>query len=128
MKMALLVPPSLRPEVAGIADGKKLKPPLGPLALASVLGDDHDVSIIDGQLRRHSVGSVAQTIGDLQPDLLGISLPFSSLWVPGTQIAGDVRDAMGPDLPIMWGGNVATFRYEDLLRNDDADIVVRYEA
>ena len=128
MKVTLLVPPSLRPSIARTADGSRFQPPLGLMALAAVIADEHDISLMDGQLHKYTVESIVDAVADDRPDLLGISLPFSGLWRPGIEVARGVREAVGPDVTIVWGGNVSTFRHEDLLRDYDADIVVRFEA
>ena len=127
MKIALVMPQSDRPALAPKSGLQELKPPIGLLALAAAIRDEHDVRIIDAQAHRKPPGAVAQMVAEGEPDAVGISVPFSSLWRSARGIAAGARDLLGRDVPLIWGGVVPTFRAEQVLRDCEADIVLRHE-
>ena len=101
--------------------------PLGLCMIASMVRDKLDVAILDA----YSLGlSVAETIDKalaLEPDLVGIGLPFAFSEISATEVAGGLKSSKG-DLPVIMGGIQATSRADHFLENTIADAVTLGEA
>jgi len=127
VKVTLVIPQSSLPFTCGMGPGKLLQPPMGVLSLAAATQDDHDVNIIDSRLFRLSPARIAEKVVSRKPDVVGISVNYSTLIKAGTIIATRVREALGTEVPIIWGGNAATFNHGSLLQSKVADMIVLHE-
>lgn len=128
MRITLVVPGSSLPFTTDRFQGSLLKPQISPLALAAVATPHHDVTLVDSQLHQLPPARIADKVIETAPDLVGISLNFSTLTRSAGIIARETRKALGPEVPILWGGNVATFNCEQILRHEVADVVFLHEA
>lgn len=94
--------------------------------LGAIVRDIADVSIIDGYSHALSVREISEQVIALTPDLVGISMPFAFSQRPAVEIAGLVKSEL-PGALMVAGGNQATFRADDILRNSDFDFIVLCE-
>lgn len=101
--------------------------PLGICSLASMIRDKMEVSIIDSYSRCLSITDTVKLALERQPDIVGISLPFSFSIKSGLEIARGIRHSM-PSLPVIFGGMQAGFHYDRILRSNVSDLVVIGEA
>jgi anaerobic magnesium-protoporphyrin IX monomethyl ester cyclase len=123
MRVVLVAPQSIRP----VTQNLLLEPPSGLLTLAASIRRMADPVIVDSQLHHLTVEETARTVLDLRPDVVGISVNFVSLLRNAESIAQKVRQALN-EVPIVFGGNYATFFSDDLIRNDWLDAIILNEA
>jgi radical SAM superfamily enzyme YgiQ (UPF0313 family) len=99
---------------------------MGTLYLASAVRDECDVSVIDVQGHRWTSPEVAEAVLARSPDLVGISINFTTMMSPGIELACLLRErALG--LFIVAGGNSATFESDRLIASGCFDAVVLRE-
>jgi radical SAM superfamily enzyme YgiQ (UPF0313 family) len=97
--------------------------PLGLLMLASMVRDFADVKIIDGYSHAASIEETIHTALNTSPDIIGISMPFAFSQKPAIEIARGIKLAI-PDIPIITGGNQATFRSDEIIENPFIDYII----
>lgn len=101
-------------------------PPLGILNIATVLfNEGYNVKIIDMLLEDIRPQYIDTYIYEYQPDIVGISMNFTSTANVCISIAENIKKC--GDYPIFIGGNHATFMYEELIKNKSIDYVIRYQ-
>lgn len=101
-------------------------PPLGILYIATRLFQaGYHVSILDMLLNDIRPDEVAVYIQKEKPDVVGISMNFSSTANICYEIAKNLK--MIGIHHIFVGGNHATFTYQEAIMNSDIDYVVRYQ-
>lgn len=125
MRVALVTPASTYASY-GIP-GDQADPPLGVLGLATILRADHDVRIFDGQLARCRPVRLADTVLAWGPDVVGFSTNFSTVVPAARRMAERIR-AAAPEIPILFGGNFATFNWAELARAPYVDAIALSEA
>lgn len=105
--------------------GEQVDPPLGILHLATLIKDRHEVRIFDGQLYTCTPRRMAQDVLAWQPDVIGFSVNFSTLARNTREMAEYIR---APGVPIVFGGNYATFNWQQLIALPYVDYVAFHEA
>jgi anaerobic magnesium-protoporphyrin IX monomethyl ester cyclase len=125
MKVCLIYPEPF-PLYTSI-DTKGLPEGLGLLYLATVIKPHHDVTIIGSAFNPLSCDEIIAKIGQMQPDIIGISTVFSTLMRSARVIARRVKELF-PDKVVVFGGNHAHFIAADLIREPYVDVVVLGEA
>ncbi len=128
MKIALAAPQSRRPNVvlSNVPD-YSLSPPLGLLYLAAGVADEHDVEIFDAQLQQEPVPALAKRILAADPDLVGVTMNFSTV-IDGAVKLACLLKRERPDLLLVAGGNSATFMGSELCKEGSFDAVFLREA
>lgn len=122
VRTVLIAPPSpLRdtPDPNGL--------PLGLVTLGTVLSPLCEVKIVDAYSLGLSVEQACEEVLNRNPDLIGISLPFSFSEKTGLAIAGILKKARG-NVPIILGGVQATFGFRKVTLDPSVDAVVVGEA
>lgn len=128
MRITLVSPQSYRPNVALIdRESYSLKPPVGLLYLAASVAGAHQVTIIDGQRRQLTAMGLAEAVLATEPDLVGVSANFTPLIGGAFALAKCLRE-MRPGLPLVAGGNCATFLARDFCETGGFDAVFLHEA
>ncbi len=110
--------------------------PLGILSIAAMIREDCELHILDCLVTDFSMEHrdgmdvfgtpmpvIEERIAALQPDILGISMPFTAQAEYAEEVAARARKA-APNALVVFGGPHATIRYEDLLRSGKCDYVV----
>jgi magnesium-protoporphyrin IX monomethyl ester (oxidative) cyclase len=110
--------------------------PLGILSIAAMIRDDCELHILDCLVTDFAVEHrdgmdvfgtpmpvIRQRIAELQPDIVGISMPFTAQAEYAEEVAALSRKA-APDALVVFGGPHATIRYEALLQSGKCDYVV----
>ncbi|MGE0787247.1 MAG: radical SAM protein [Sandaracinaceae bacterium] len=96
--------------------------------LSAVVHERGHEHVLVGYDTRDDLGRAAKQIAELEPDLVGIAVPFQFTISDAFAIAGSLR-AHGCTAHITCGGHVPTFCYAEMLRDCEAlDTVVRHEA
>jgi radical SAM superfamily enzyme YgiQ (UPF0313 family) len=126
MKVVLVYPTPI-PVLSKSHNESKEIAGLGLLYLATVIKDNHDVTIIGGTERNPApTEEIIEQVTALKPDILGISNVFSTLVISGKLIAKEIRKRF-PQTKIIFGGNHATFIADELVMEDYVDVVVAGE-
>jgi len=125
VKLVLVSPQSYRP-ILVTKMARELSPPMGLLYLASAVRDECDVSIVDVQVRRWTIGEAVSAIVAQLPDVVGISVNYTTTMPSAMELARQLRQR-APEVLIIGGGNSATFETATLLRNAPFDAVVLRE-
>jgi len=119
VRVVLISPPSPfrdKPDPSGM--------PLGLVVLGSwILGARADVAIIDGYSKAQGVDEVVAEALGLNPDIVGISIPFTFLERTALKIAGEIKKH-DPKILIVAGGFQASRNYEKILREGNFDFVI----
>lgn len=101
-------------------------PPLGLVLIGTVLADnDYNVRIIDMDIENLIQDDILYRIRDIKFDYVGISMNFSMCANISLNIAKQIKDKY-KNIPVIVGGNHATFTSEDLLLEKCIDFVIRY--
>ena len=116
VRIALISPPGMYRDVP---DPNAL--PLGLVMLATGVRDIADVAIIDAWSQCLSVEKTLAKVREFDPDLVGISLPFSECESTGIEIAEKIKSER--DIPVIFGGINATFRSDFLMSHSFIDAV-----
>jgi len=85
-------------------------------AAASLMGQGHQVSVVDAHMGGLSAGAAVAAVAATDPDLVGVHLVYD--WSDGShlrRLVADVRKAVG-DAPMVLYGFYPTFGFEDLLQ------------
>ena len=98
--------------------------PMSLLALGALLEGEHDYRIIDGNLTLDPLATLNNAIREYSVKILAVTV------MPGPQLSHAVPlcrqlKAAHLDLAIIWGGYFPTQHYEECLRADYVDYVVR---
>jgi anaerobic magnesium-protoporphyrin IX monomethyl ester cyclase len=139
----------ISPQVIGAKNQlRKCTPPLGIASLAAVLERENfceDIYVLDCAVEDYNnvrtlddnpnfviFGMpdeiVVKKLQEYKPDVVAIASLFSSQVECGLNLAGAIREAF-PELLIVFGGNHATYRCEELLNTQEAiDFIFRGEA
>ncbi len=105
---------------------KETSPPLGLVLIGTVLADnDYNVCIIDMDTENLTEDQILYRIKDIKFNYVGISMNFSMCANSSLNIARQIKGKY-KDIPVIAGGNHATFTWEDLLREEYIDFVIRY--
>ena len=97
--------------------------PLGLEYLAGMLLAGHEIEILDGLGTGLTNEQIITTLGNFKPDIIGISLSYSKITKSAKEIAKIIKKH-SPDLPVVFGGNAATFTAQDLIKEPYVDIIV----
>lgn len=93
---------------------------------AAVATDGYAVELIPYNFP-HEADGITARVADLDPLLVGISIPFQLRAMDQLGLAAGLREA-GVRVPIVVGGHFATFEFEAIIANHPAiDAVVRHE-
>ncbi|HDS30997.1 MAG TPA: radical SAM protein [Firmicutes bacterium] len=120
--LTLIIPPSpIRdfPDRAGL--------PLGSVMLASMVREFADVTIIDSYSKAFTPDKTVELAISANPDLVGISVPFSFSLEPAVEIAQKIRRE-NENVPIVMGGLEASLSCDELLKSGVADFVSKGES
>ncbi len=109
------------------APNAETDPPLGILHLATALKGRAECRIFDGQLSRKTPENLAREILAWQPDVIGFSVNFSTVAANTRRMAAYIRNEAA-EIPILFGGNYATFQARDFIAQDYCDAVFLHEA
>jgi len=85
-------------------------------AAASLMGQGHQVSVVDAHMGRFSAGAAVEALAATDPDLVGVHLVYD--WSDGAhlrRLVAEVRKVVGA-APILLYGFYPTFGFGDLLR------------
>jgi radical SAM superfamily enzyme YgiQ (UPF0313 family) len=98
--------------------------PMSLLALGAILEGTYEYRIIDGNLEGDPAGALERAIEQYHVTILAVTV------MPGPQLAHAVPlcrklKAAHPSLIIVWGGYFPTQHYEECLRSEFVDYVVR---
>ena len=94
--------------------------------IGSMVRDRIEVRIVDAYSRAMSVAETIEAARALDPDIVGIGLPFSFSEKPAVEIAEGLK-RFNNELPIVLGGIQATLNADAILRNPAVDAVVMGE-
>jgi anaerobic magnesium-protoporphyrin IX monomethyl ester cyclase len=122
-KVVLVIPP---PQTRYFQSSKLKQEPLGALYLGKIAENLCDFSIIDGFSNYLSEDDIFKQIESIDPDIVGFSVNFYSLLPKGLKIAVRVKTALNKT--IIFGGNISTFLYENLIKLDYIDYIFLHEA
>ena len=125
MRIALVSPASSYASYG--VPGETIDPPMGLLSIATILSDKHEVKIFDGQLYRCRPSRLATHILDWQPEMIGLSVNFSTVVSNAKVIAKEIRH-FEPEIPLIFGGNFVTFNWKELVQQKFVDAIVLNEA
>lgn len=125
MKIVLVYPPPV-PLVTRGHENDDSPMGLGLLYLATMVKQNHDVTILGGMGNRLTPEEMIERIEGLHPDVLGISTIFSTLLIGGKIVAQEIKRKL-PGTTIIFGGNHATFTAEELIKETYIDIIVMGE-
>lgn len=101
-------------------------PPLGLLLIGTNLREnDFDVKIIDMNIEDLCEDDILYRISSINFNYVGISMNFSMCARSSLRIAKLIKDKY-KDVPIILGGNHATFTYEEFIHNYYIDYVIKY--
>lgn len=106
---------------------KQVDPPLGILHLATLAKNQHEVRIFDGQLFSNTPQRMAQEVLDWEPDVVGFSVNYSTVAQNSRKMA-ELIHSEGPNISIIFGGNYATFNWENLINLSYVNYIVLHEA
>src|SRR3990172_5805629 len=118
VRVVLISPPSPfrdKPDPSGM--------PLGLVVLGSMIKDFAEVTIIDGYSKADSVDDVVAEALGLNPDIVGISIPFTFLEKTALNIAGEIKKH-DPKILTVAGGFQASRNYEKILSDGNFDFVI----
>ena len=80
MKITLVLPQSYRPDaVMSAQENFQANAPMGLLYLAAGVAARHDVAFVDAQFRHLAPAALVREILGWQPDLVGVSINFTTL-------------------------------------------------
>lgn len=121
MKIALVVP------TVKIAyfDGTLPEPPLGLMSLAANVPDYCEVKIFDFYNNPAPNSYIVKSILEFNPDVIGFSTVFSSMYKPSLDIAKLIKDEI--DVVTVMGGNHVTFMYMEAIEEKSIDFIVLHE-
>lgn len=103
-----------------------ISPPLGILEIAtSLFNAGYEVKILDMLLNDIRPESLPYYISNFKPDIVGISMNFSSTANICYKVARVVKE-QGVNT-VFVGGNHSTFTYEKIMQDISIDFVVRYQ-
>ena len=122
MKILLINPVLIKKSFATLT----IVEPIGLEYLASSLLDRHEVEIFDGLPTGIDPENIINTIEKFKPDVVGISVSFSMCIKTAKDMTDFIKNSF-PDLPIVFGGNAATFTAEELIKHPSVDIIVMGE-
>ncbi len=97
-------------------------PPLGLLHLAAAVPDD-DVYVYDGVISNGRVVALANEIRRIVPDIVGISVPFSTSSNAAIRLGLTLKSYL-PSVLILGGGNHASFARSHLLDTGAFDLII----
>lgn len=101
-------------------------PPLGLLLIGTNLREnDFDVKIIDMNIEDLCEDDILHRIRNINFNYIGISMNFTMCAESSLRIAKLIKDEY-KNIPIILGGNHATFTYKEFLHNYYVDYVIKY--
>ncbi len=130
MKVLLINPPQRQYQSS---HGFGINVPLGLLYLAAAIRDEFEVRILDClitgfEIRKHddrtdfgaSPDRIYKEIAAYQPDVVGITIPFSSQ-SESSHMVGEICRAVNPNITTVFGGPDPSIRYDSLMRKPFCD-------
>lgn len=103
-----------------------MMPPLGQLYIATVLKKNaYKVEILDLAVEKEKLETVHKKVMESKPKIIGLSSYYET-WEQMNQVVKLIKK-LDQDIIICIGGNGATFSYQEILENMQADYVIRYE-
>jgi len=101
----------------------KQRLPMSLLSIASVIANDYDAHILDGNLIDDPAEAIIQRANETGAKLLGVTV------MPGPQLRQAVEvcqrvKAQCPQLSILWGGYFPSNHYETVLKSHYIDFVI----
>ena len=128
MRITLVSPQSYRPNVVlEQMENYSLNPPVALLYLAAGTAPNHDVCIIDNQLRKLSTEKLVEEVLATNPDVVGVSVNFTTV-VLNAQVLARALKSRRPEMLVVAGGNCATFLSGTLCSAGGFDAVFLREA
>jgi len=134
----------MTPNMIGFEDGiNRIQPCHGPGSICGRLRDrGHEVYFRDTALEGYksttpnddgqtvTIGeneeATARYIGEVQPDIVAISILFSNLATHGKDIAR-LAKAINPNITTILGGNHVNHTYREIIRDPNVDFVIQGE-
>ncbi len=109
-----------------ITSARNARFPLSVLALAAALRDEHDVTMLDGNVTRDTVPAALRLIDGARFRAVGLTVMGGPQLAPAIELSRAIR-ARHPALPIVWGGYFPTLYPQAALNNDYVDFAIRGE-
>ncbi|MFC1462521.1 B12-binding domain-containing radical SAM protein [Verrucomicrobiota bacterium] len=128
MNVLLVVPPLektiLDRSMSAIEEDRGVNPPLGLLYVASYLetNSSHEITIIDCQVEGLDFGALQARIGEVRPDVLGMTVMTMSL--PSVLEAARLAKEAVPETQIVLGGPHVFLYPEETIRLPGVDFLV----
>lgn len=105
---------------------RNTSPPLGLLLIGTVLSEnDYNVYIVDMDIENLIPSDIIYRIKEIRFNYVGISMNFSLCANSSLNVARQIKQ-MYNDVPIIIGGNHATFMSNDLIREQCVDYIIKY--
>lgn len=105
---------------------KNSMPPLGLLYIATVLDQNgYKVKLVDLAVEDYTKDEMVHLLKETNPNLIGIST-YTESWY-AQKLLTKLAKNMLPSVKIFCGGAFATFCYETILKESDADFVIKGE-
>lgn len=105
---------------------RNISPPLGLILIGTMLSvHDYNVVIIDMEIENLEVKDIMHRISDIKFDYVGISMNFTVSTKNSLKICALIKEEY-EGIPIIVGGNHATFTFEDLILDQNIDFIIRY--
>jgi radical SAM superfamily enzyme YgiQ (UPF0313 family) len=115
----------IQPKASSRLTGKGISPPLGLMSIAAVLmANNFEVEIYD---RNVSKDGVKNRIDKFSPSIVGVSCITGPMILDDIQVAKTIREELGDEVTIVWGGVHPTLLPEQTLESPWVDIVVMGE-
>jgi len=103
-------------------------PPLGLLLLGTQLSNHgYNVEIIDMPAINASESDIISILSEYEPDYIGISLIFSMCHDIVINLTELIKNKYCNKVPIILGGNHATFMAKELMVCKSIDVIVKYQ-
>lgn len=106
-----------------ITSRKRARFPLSLLYLASALENQHDSTLIDGNIARDTSSAVCNALRTAKYSAVGITVMGGPQVATAIEVSRAIRN-QNPDLPIVWGGYFPTLYPDVALSSDYVDFVV----
>ena len=98
-----------------------LCPPIGIMYVGAVVREaGHEVKILDRNIDYFSLAKIKK----FKPDIVGITAMTGPMLLDAVQVSKKVKEILGKDTPVVWGGVHATILPKETLENDYIDYVV----
>jgi len=127
MKVLLINPPNLHELQANdpiiVKEQQGISPPLGLLHLASYIGKEHEVKVLDCQVETNSFDDIEVALLYFNPDVIGMTVMTFTL-IDCLESVKMIRSITDCSVPIVLGGPHPTIYPEETLSAFGCDYVV----